>query len=146
VGIISLADLSASLCLCLDFTRKWMTGFDLPANYLSDPESLIRKSRSRFSSPGSSGSHVQDTVVKFQGSPSPQEPTQMASWKCINDFSSPSSSNDRIGPDLNAGDGSFKLKLALINMVRQGTFCGKASEDSNANLQHFLEICGTFTI
>ena len=25
-------------------------------------------------------------------------------------------------------------------------FCGKAHEDANAHLQHFLEICSTFTI
>jgi hypothetical protein len=38
-----------------------------------------------------------------------------------------------------------KLKLALINMVQQSPFCGKALEDANAHLQHFLEICSTFT-
>jgi hypothetical protein len=43
-------------------------------------------------------------------------------------------------------DGSFKLKVARINMVHQSPFCGKASEDANAHLQHFLEICRTFTI
>jgi hypothetical protein len=42
-----------------------MTGFDLPANYHSDPESLIRKSHSRLSPPGSSGFHVRDIVNKF---------------------------------------------------------------------------------
>jgi hypothetical protein len=47
---------------------------------------------------------------------------------------------------MNIGDGSFKLKPALINMVQQSPFCGKASEDANAHLQHFLEICNTFTI
>ena len=31
-------------------------------------------------------------------------------------------------------------------MVQASTFCGKAHEDSNAHLQHFLEICNTFTI
>jgi hypothetical protein len=70
-----------------------MTGFDLLVNYHSDPESLIRKSRSRFSSPGSSGSHIRDIVDKFQGSPPPQEPAQMAGQKCIKDFSAPSNSN-----------------------------------------------------
>jgi hypothetical protein len=83
VSIISLADLSTSLCLCLVFVG----GFDLPSNYHSDPEFLIRKSRSRFSSPGSSGSHVRGIVDKFQGSPRPQEPAQMAGQKWINDFS-----------------------------------------------------------
>jgi hypothetical protein len=120
-----------------------MTEFDLPTNYHSDLESRIRKSRSRFSSPGSSGSHIRD---KFQGSPLPQEPAQMANRKCINDFSAPSSSNVRTGLETNARDGSFKLKPALINMVQQSPFCGKASEDVNAHLQHFLEICSTFTI
>jgi hypothetical protein len=47
---------------------------------------------------------------------------------------------------MNVGDGSFKLKPALINMVQQSLFCGKASEDTNAYLQHFLEIYRTFII
>jgi hypothetical protein len=47
---------------------------------------------------------------------------------------------------MNVRDGSFKLKPALINVVQQSLFCTKASEDVNAHLQHFLEICSTFTI
>jgi glutaredoxin-related protein len=70
----------------------------------------------------------------------------MADQKCINDFSAPSSSNVRTGPETNIGDGSFEPKLALINMVQQSPFCGRASEDANAHLQHFLEIYSTFTI
>ena len=31
-------------------------------------------------------------------------------------------------------------------MVQASSFCGKAHEDANAHLQHFLEICSTFTI
>jgi hypothetical protein len=31
-------------------------------------------------------------------------------------------------------------------MVQQSPFCGKATVDVNAHLQHFLEICSTFTI
>jgi hypothetical protein len=121
---ISLTDLSASLCLCLVSTWRCMTVFDQPANYHSDPESLVRKSWSKFSSPGS---HVRDIVDKFQGPPPPQEPTQMSGRKCINDFLIPSSSNVRTGPEMNVEDGSFKLKPALINMVQQSPFCGKAS-------------------
>ena len=34
----------------------------------------------------------------------------------------------------------------LIVMVQASLFCGKAHEDANAHLQHFLEICSTFTI
>jgi hypothetical protein len=123
-----------------------MTGFDLPANYHTDPESLIRKSRSRLSSLVSSGSHVQEIVDKFQGSPPPHESALMAAWRYINDFLAPSSANVRTGPETNIGDGSFKLKPALINMVQQSPFCGKASEDANAHRQHFLEFCSTFNI
>jgi hypothetical protein len=47
---------------------------------------------------------------------------------------------------MNIRDGSFELQPALINMVQQIPFCGKASEDANGHLQHFLEICSTFTI
>jgi hypothetical protein len=64
----------------------------------------------------------------------------------MNDFSAPSSANVRTGPEMNIEDGSFKLKPALINMVQQSPFCGKTLEDANAHLQHFLEICRTFTI
>jgi hypothetical protein len=128
------------------FTGCCMTWFDLLANYHSDLESLIRKSWSRLSSPGSFGSHVREIVDKFQGSPPPHEPTLIAARRCINDFSAPSSANVRTGLETNIGDGSFKHKPALINMVQQSPFCGKASKDANARLQHFLEICSTFTI
>jgi hypothetical protein len=104
-SIISLADLSASLCLCLIFAGRCMTGFVLLANYHSDVESLIRKSRSKFSSPGS------------LGSPPPQEPAHMAGQKCINDISTPSSCNVRTGPETNIRGGSTELIPALINMV-----------------------------
>jgi hypothetical protein len=123
-----------------------MTGFDLPDNSHSDLESLIRKSHSRPSSPGSSGSHVGEIVDKFQGSPPPHEPTLMATRRCIKNFSAPSGANVRTGWETNNEDGSFELKLALINMVQQSPFCGKASEDANAHLQHFSEICSTFII
>jgi hypothetical protein len=62
VSIIILAYLSTSLCLCLVFAGRCMTRFDLPVNYHSDPESLVRKSQSRFSSPGS---HVRYIVDKL---------------------------------------------------------------------------------
>jgi hypothetical protein len=64
-SIISLIDLSAALCLFIFFTGSCMTGFDLPAHYHSNPESLIRKSRSGLSSPGSSESNVREIVDKF---------------------------------------------------------------------------------
>jgi hypothetical protein len=70
----------------------------------------------------------------------------MAARRCINNFLAPSSADVRIGPEMNIRDGNFELKPALINMVQQSPFCGKASEDANAYFQHFLEIYNTFTI
>jgi hypothetical protein len=90
--------------------------------------------------------HIREIVDKFQGSPPPHEPALMAARRCINDFTAPSSDNVRTGPEMNIGDGSFELKPDLINMVQQSPFYGKASKDVNAHLQHFLEICSTFTI
>jgi hypothetical protein len=116
-SIISLTDLSAALCLFMVFIGSCMTGFDLSTNYYSDLESLIRKSRLRISSLGSSGSHVREIVDKFQRSPPSYEPALMTARRCINDFSALSSANIRTGPKTNIRDCSFKLNLALINMV-----------------------------
>jgi hypothetical protein len=140
VIIISLLDLSASLCLCLALAGRCMTGFHLPANYHSDLESLIRKSPSRFSSQGCSGSHILDIVDKLQGTPPPQEHAQMVGQKFINDFSALSSRNVRTVPEANVRDDSFELKPVLVNMVHQSPFGSMASDDANAHLQHFIEI------
>jgi hypothetical protein len=128
------------------FTGSCMTGFDLPAKYHLDLESLIRKSRSRHSSPGSSESHVWKIIDKFQESPPPHEPKLMAARRCIDNFLAPSSANVRTGLETNIRDGSFELKPALINMVQQSPLCGKASECASAHPQHLSEICSTFTI
>jgi hypothetical protein len=70
----------------------------------------------------------------------------MGARKCINNLLALPSANVKTGPEMNIGDGSFKRKRALINMVQQCPFCRKASEDANAHLQHFLEIYNTCTI
>ena len=66
--------------------------------------------------------------------------------KSIRDFSAPSAANVSTEPNVINGDANFELKLALITMVQASPFYGKAHEDANAHLQHFLEICSTFTI
>jgi hypothetical protein len=38
------------------------------------------------------------------------------------------------------------LNPALINMVQENPFSSKLDEDVNPHLQHFLEVCRTFTI
>jgi hypothetical protein len=45
-----------------------MTGFNLMANYHTDPETLLRKPRLRLSSPGTSGSLVREIDDQLQGS------------------------------------------------------------------------------
>jgi hypothetical protein len=42
------------------------------------------------------------------------------------------------------GDSNFELKPSLITIMHPTPFCGKAHENANAHLQHFLEICSTF--
>ena len=66
--------------------------------------------------------------------------------RTIHDFSTPLAANVATGPDIINADTHFELKPALITMVQASPFCGKAHEDANAHLQHFLEICSTFTI
>jgi hypothetical protein len=66
--------------------------------------------------------------------------------KTLHEFSAPTTANIRTRPETNVGDNGFELKSALINMVQASQFCGKAHEDVSAHLQHFLEICSTFTI
>jgi hypothetical protein len=39
--------------------------------------------------------------------------------------------------------GGIKYELRTTNTI---PFCGKPHEDANAHLQHFLEVCGTFTV
>ena len=66
--------------------------------------------------------------------------------KTIHEFFTPSAANVATGPDVINADTHFELKPALIMMVQASPFCGKAHEGANAHLQHFLEICSTFTI
>jgi hypothetical protein len=66
--------------------------------------------------------------------------------KTLCEFSAPTTANIRTGPAVNVGEEGFELKPTLINMVQANQFCGKTHEDASAHLQHFLEICNTFTI
>jgi hypothetical protein len=53
--------------------------------------------------------------------------------KSIHDFSAPSAANVAIEPNVINGDTNFELKPALIMMVQDSPFCGKAHEDANAH-------------
>jgi hypothetical protein len=66
--------------------------------------------------------------------------------KSIHDFSTPSAANVATEPNVINGNANFELKPALIMMVQASPFYAKAHKDTNAHLQHFLEICSTFPI
>ena len=117
-----------------------MTGFDLQTNYIEDLEALIRKTRAKLKKVlalESEDNHIRRSLTpEFEA---------MAN-RTLHEFSSPITANIRTGSTINVGDNGFELKPALINMVQANQFCGKTHEDASAHLQHFLEICNTFTI
>jgi len=66
--------------------------------------------------------------------------------KTLCEFSAPTTTNIRTGPNVDIGNNGFELKPKLITMVQANKICGKAYEDVSAHLQHFLEIYNTFKI
>ena len=117
-----------------------MTSFDLPTNYVDDPEALLKRSKAKLkkvSALKSEDNHIRRSLTpEFEA---------MAN-RTLREFSAPTMANIHTRPTVNVGDNGFELKLAHINMVQANQFCRKAHEDASAHLQHFLEICSTFTI
>jgi hypothetical protein len=116
-----------------------MTGFDLPTNYIEDPEALIRRTRAKLKKVSISVSEVN----QIRKSLAPE--FEAMANKTLHEFSAPTTANIRTGPPTDVGENGFELKPTLINMVQASQFCGMAHEDASAHLQHFLEICSTFT-
>jgi hypothetical protein len=58
----------------------------------------------------------------------------------LHDYSVPTVANMPVEPAVNTGTGNFELRTGLITMVQANKFYGFPSEDSNAHLQHFLEL------
>jgi len=119
-----------------------MSGFQLPPNFIEDPEQLLRRTRRRQVSPQR---FTLEAEPLMEGCLAPAVQAVMAQ-KTITEFSSPSADFVATGLNLNLGDATFELKPARINMVQANPFCGKPHEDANDHLQHFLEVCNTFTI
>ena len=103
-----------------------MTGFDLPQNFHSDLESLLRRTRARLVSPRRSLSVV-DPVIASSSAP------RAMAQKTLRDYSAPSASQVPTGTEVNREN--FKIKTGLITMVQASPFCGKANEDASAHLQ-----------
>jgi hypothetical protein len=114
-----------------------MSGFDLPNNYLDNPEALVRKNRSRASSSAT------PPIVKLF-TPVPSATIVMAN--SLRNYSTPAVANVPIGPAVNTGTRNFELCTGLVTMVQANQFCGLPSEDTNAHLQYFLELCDTIVI
>ena len=88
-----------------------MTGFDLPLNFHSDPESLLRRARARLVSPRRSLSSV-DLVIASSSAP------RAMAQKTLRDYSAPSANQVPTGPDVNTGGENFEIKTGLITMVQ----------------------------
>jgi len=115
-----------------------MSDFNLPANFHSDPETLLRKRRVCTVSSSATQPASESTVL------APTAPIAMA--KTLRDYSTPAVANMPTGSAVNMGNGSFEIRTGLISMVQVSQFCGLPSEDANAHLQNFLELCDTVVI
>ena len=87
-----------------------MTGFDLPQNFHSDPESLLRRTRARLVSPHRSLSATEPVIASSSAS-------QAMAQKTLRDYSAPSTNQVPTGPDVNTGGENFEIKTGLITMV-----------------------------
>ena len=104
-----------------------MTGFDLPQNFHSDLESLLRRVRPRIVPPQISLSAV-DPVITSSSAP------RASAQKRLRDYSTPSANQVPTGPEVNTGGENFEIKTGLITMVQASPFCGRANEDASAHL------------
>ncbi|XP_066375036.1 uncharacterized protein [Miscanthus floridulus] len=66
--------------------------------------------------------------------------------KMLHEYFNPTIANVPIGPAVNMGDADLQLKTSLILIVQAHPFYGLPSEDANAHLQHFLELCDTIVM
>ena len=86
-----------------------MTDYDLPNNYIENPEALLRKKLSRATS--SSAIPPIDKLVTLAPSTTPT----MA--KTLRDYSVPAVANMLVGSAVNTRNGNFELYTGLITMV-----------------------------
>ena len=89
-----------------------MTGFDLPKNYVEDPEALIRRTRAKLKKV--LALELEDNQTRRSLTPVFEAMVN----KTLREFSAPTTTNIRTGPTVNVGDNGFELEPALINMVQ----------------------------
>ena len=88
-----------------------MTGYDLPNNYIKNPEALLRKKQSHAAS--SSATPPTDELVTH----APSATSIMAKTLC--DYSVPAVANMPVGPAINTSDGNFELHTSLITIMKE---------------------------
>jgi hypothetical protein len=117
-----------------------MIGFNLPMNFIDDSEALLNRTKAKLKRV----SALESENNRIRRSLTPE--FEAMANKSLRKYSAPTTTNVCIGLEVNVGENGFELKPALINMVQTSQFSGKAHKDASAHLQHFLEICSTFTI
>ena len=119
----------------------------LPGNFVDNPEALFRKTGAKLKKKSSTLQHEASSNSAYRRSFIRNLSIEFGAMvnKSIREFTAPTTDNIRTGPAAES-ECNFELKPGLINMVQSNQFSGKAHEDASAHLQHFLEICSTFTI
>ena len=88
-----------------------MTVFDLPTNYVEDPEALFRRTEAKLKK-------VLDVESEDNQTRRSLTPVfEAIADKTLHEFSAPTTANIYTRPAINIGDNPFELKLALINIV-----------------------------
>jgi hypothetical protein len=116
-----------------------MSGHNLLNNFIPDPEALLKKKRTR----ASTSSAILPTTVPLTSVPATNI---IVAQKSLCEFSVPAIANVPTRPAVNLGDENFELRTRLITIVQASPFYGLPSEDGNAHLQQFLELCDTIVI
>jgi len=94
-----------------------MTSFDLPQNFHSDPDSLLRRTRARLISPRKTLSAAEPVIASSSAS-------QAMAQKTLREYSTPTASQVPTGPEVNTGGENFEIKTGFIPMVQASPFCG----------------------
>ena len=89
-----------------------MTSFDLPTNYVEDPEALFRRIKAKLKK--ASALESEDNQPRRSLTPV----FEAMADKTLCEFPAPTTANIRTRPVNNIGDNAFELKPALINMVQ----------------------------
>ena len=79
-----------------------MTSFDLPQNFHSDPESLLRKTRARLVSPRRPLLAAKPIIASLSAS-------QAMAQKNLHDYSASSANQVPTGPEVNTGGENFEV-------------------------------------